>query len=183
MSHLSLPTLRAKLATWFLQHCPTKRLNHSLLLTTGIPIEYFRDAYNAPFPHPWKFWAYRNEEDTRVSGEYHGASHDTAQESPFADIISLDQQAAMLGFLPSTFYKFVQRVSTNDDHTTSHIAHLISKSIRSHSYHILKKHRQLTNAQRDQNPFTPNSPNGSFNTQQQQPGSRSASPPPLDPHR
>ena len=107
----------------------------------------------APFPREWKFWAPRDQTEERtqlhkISGMYSGASNDTAHEAPFADIISLDHQATSLGFLPATFSQFLQHVSTNEDIPTTRLVSLVSKSLRSHTYRMLRKHRQLTLAHR-----------------------------------
>ena len=153
LPQLNMTTLRFKLAVWFLQHCPLTNLTHLNLLTKGIPIEYYQRAYKAPFPREWKFWAPRDQTEERlqlhkISGMYSGASNDTAHEAPFADIISLDHQATSLGFLPATFSQFLQHVSTNEDIPTTRLVSLVSKSLRSHTYRMLRKHRQLTLAHR-----------------------------------
>ena len=57
-------------------------------------------------------------------------------------------QATSLGFLPATFSQFLQHVSTNEDIPTTRLVSLVSKSLRSHTYRMLRKHRQLTLAHR-----------------------------------
>ena len=64
--------------------------------------------------------------------------------APFADLISLDYQAASLGFLPITLPRFLKRVSTNEENSITKLTSLISKSLRLHTYRMLGKHRQLT---------------------------------------
>jgi hypothetical protein len=150
---LNMTTLRFKLAAWFLRHCPPTNLTRQNLLNTGVPVEYYQRAYKTPFPKEWKFWAPHDQTKERTQsqktiGMYPGASNDTAHEAPFADIISLDHQATSLGFLPATFPQFLRHASTNEDIPTARLVSLISQSLRSHTYRMLRKHRQLTLAHR-----------------------------------
>jgi hypothetical protein len=155
LPQINKPRLLYKLATWFLQHCPPERLTRLNLLFTGIPMKYYQQAYKAPYPRKWKFWADRHQpnKETRIDdGMYPGASHDNAYETPFADLISLDYQAASLGFLPTTFPQFLKHVSRNENNSTAELTALISKALRLHTYRMIGKHRQLTLMRRSQSP-------------------------------
>ena len=62
----SFKSLQAKLATWFLQHCPPAKLNKTSLTDTNIPIDYCQEAYATPYPRSWRFWAVNEHEDMQI---------------------------------------------------------------------------------------------------------------------
>ena len=108
LTPLDLPSLRQRLATWFVGVAPRDFLTPYKLRATKIPFDMFMKRVTPvqeTFHREWMFWSSAVQKPNPLTEPYPGGMEDSysIRGTPYANVVSHDPLLSMLGALIEVF--------------------------------------------------------------------------------